>query len=145
MDRVCEESCHRRDVDLADALAGRKRNRVRDDEFAKFGGLDAVHSLPRQHRMDDTGFHGDSATLEYEARRLHESSTARYFVVDDESDFPRDVTDQIHSARDFLVPKASLVHNRDWQVQAGRVVADIFRFTHVAGDEHVVREVTALA
>jgi hypothetical protein len=49
------------------------------------------------------------------------------------------------TARDLVVPGASLVHNRDWQVQAGRVVADVFRLTHVAGDEHVVREVTALA
>src|SRR4029453_4863974 len=131
--------------DLVDALSRRERDGICHYELAKRRALDALNCSPRQHAVDDPRFHRDSAVFEYKARGLHEGAPARHFVIDDERDFPLDVTDQIYSARDLVVPGASLVHNRDWRIQGGRVWGAVFRLTHVAGDEHVVRQVTALA
>jgi hypothetical protein len=69
MNRVYEEPRHRLDVDLVDALARRERDSVCHHELAKRCSLDARDNLSRQHGVDDIGFHRDSATLEYEARR----------------------------------------------------------------------------
>ena len=94
--------------------------------------------------MDGTGFHRDGPPFEHEACRLHEGSAARHLVVDDEGDFPLDVADQIRGPQVLVVPVAPFVHDRDRQVQAVRVLAHLLRLAHVAGDEPVICEVTAL-
>src|SRR5262249_48864538 len=116
-----------------------------DHELANRRGLDALDGPTREYRVDHTGFHGESATLEHEARSFYEGSAARYLVVDDQGDFPFDITDQIPRARDFIVSGAPLVPDRDGQIQAGRVVTDVFGLAHVASNEHVLREVATLS
>ena len=113
MDRFCEEPGHRCDVDLGDTLTGRERDGISHHELAKRRGLDALNGPAREYGMDHTGFHRASAALEHEARRFYEGSAAGYLVIHDQGDFPVDITNQIHRARDLVVSGAPLVHNRD--------------------------------